>query len=157
MFDLSLIFDGTPPNTAVAVTASRQSTNIIDLLTNRDIGAGNYVEFHVQILQTFLTLTSLTIAFQAAITSGGTYVTLMQTAPIPVASLVAGTEFKYKVPMYQLLELPTTNNGLPYQFLALQYTVGGSNATAGSVFSYMTGGGDQPTTVQYPRGFSIDA
>lgn len=157
MLDLSLIFDGTPPKTGVAITATRQSTNIIDLLTSRDIGAGDEVEFHVLVTQNFATLTSLQIQLQLAITSGGTYRTILETDAIPVANLLAGTEFKYKVPMYQLMELPSANNGLPYQFMALNYVVAGSNATTGAVFAYLTGGGDQPTTVQYPRGFTIDA
>lgn len=157
MIDQSLVFDGTfLPSTGVAITATRVSTNILDLLAFRDVGAGNKLELHVLVTQTFLTNTSLTIELQSAITSGGAYVGLMDSPTYAVANLLAGTElFQYKVPKDQLNR--TGNNGLPFRFFRLNYTIGGSNATAGAVFAYLTGGGDQPTFMNYPRGFTIDA
>lgn len=136
-----------------AITATAASTSIYDVtgagsgnapsmtfglgITNfgADIGAGDGVTVPVAyftVTQTFLTLTSLTIAVQAAPASSnspGSYVTLTQTAAIPAASLVLGATILLPIPPFAPIAPGET---LP-RFYRFNYTVAGSNATAGTI------------------------
>src|ERR1700748_2637762 len=107
MIDATQIFDGTftgtpPVPTGVAITASRVSTNVLDLLTGRDLGADEMLGIHVNVTQTFATLTSLTIDFEVCSTAGGSYKNILSSPALPVAQLVANTEiFRYALPVNQ--------------------------------------------------------
>jgi len=158
MLDLSLIFDGSVATTGTgvptgqAITATAASTNVIDFLANRDVGAGDDLEAHVLVTEAFATLTSLQIAYQTS-ADNATFVNVMLSPVIPVASLVVGALlFRYKVPVFQLLDvLP------PNRYHRLNYTVAGSNATAGKVFSFLTGGGDRQNFVPYGPNYTVGA
>lgn len=133
---------------AQAITATATSTNILDLhmagipvLANlqgaRDIGIGDdpAMKLLVQVGTTFLTLTSLTVAIQGATDNGSgganAFSTYYSSPAIAVASLVAGARlFDMDMPR------PPQGVAMP-RFLQLNYTVAGSNATAGTLNSYL--------------------
>lgn len=159
MFDISDIYDGTfsgtPPAPAgVAITATRDSTNIIDLLVARDLGAGTVLSLHVQVLEAFATLTSLDIEFKVAATSGGSYFTLLAEKAIPVAQLIVGAPiFRYALPLNQVFNATAGVLKAPGRYCKFVYTVNGSNATAGKVFTYQAPLMDRQQTYIYPENY----
>lgn len=90
------------------------------------------IPFLVQVTADFATLTSLTITLEhadnAALSSGNEV--LWSSGAIPAASLVAG----FQVPIHYL------PGNMTKDYLGLRYTVGGSNATAGTIFAGITMG-----------------
>ena len=99
MLDASQIFDGTitaesaPANknsVGVNVTSTAQSTNVLDLLTGRDVGAGNPLGIHVDITTAFTTTNSATLQLQfevsAATNSGFVGLALSPSSPPPNSS-----------------------------------------------------------------------
>lgn len=120
-----------------AITATAISENVIQWPANgipvgeaaaivRNLGAGTPLPVLIQVIETFATLTSLTITIEtadnAALSSGA--VVLASSGAIPAATLVAGHR-------------PTFTRFMPdatlKEFFGLRYTVGGSNATAGKI------------------------
>lgn len=131
IFDKTLLFSD-----AQAITASAISTNVLDTLPpgrvygaaanlTKDIGKGNKIPLLIQVVEDFATLTSLTveIRFSANENMSSSKTVLSQT--IPVADLKAGRNFAFMC-------VPP---GADRRYMAIQYTVGGSNATAGKVTS----------------------
>lgn len=119
-----------------AVTATAISENVINFTDNgivygeaaaipRNLGAGREIPFLIQVTADFATLTSLTITIEsatnAALSSGA--VVHYTSGAIPAASLVAGFKLPVRI-------LPV---GVLGPYLGLRYTVGGSNATAGTI------------------------
>ena len=84
---------------AQAITADAGSTNQIDLSPRAsgvtlDIGPGNPVPLFIQVVETFNNLTSLVVSVQVDEDSSfGSATTVVSTAAIPLASLVAGYKF----------------------------------------------------------------
>ncbi|MCG5241394.1 Bbp16 family capsid cement protein [Azospirillum doebereinerae] len=130
IFDLQSLLSN-----AQAVTASAASTNLVDLKAHgtafghaaplpRDWGKGKKVPLLIQVVETFATLTSLTVSVQvddnAAFSSPKTIAT---TPAVVAADLVAGRQFV----------IDAIPRGSDEQFLRLYYTVAGSNATAGKI------------------------
>lgn len=120
-----------------AVTATAISENVIQWQANgvvpyevatvaRNLGAGSYIPFLIQVTEDFATLTSLTITVEtadnAALSSGAEV--LATTGAIAAASLVAG----YRIPSPQVMPDATLK-----EYFGLRFTVGGSNATAGQI------------------------
>jgi len=109
-----------------AVTATANSTNVIDMgADNSLVTTPNMkdAELWVQVTADFATLTSLTVTLTTDNDEAfGSETTLLSSAAIPAASLVAGYKFKFSM-------LP---EGIE-RYLRLTYTVGGSNATAGTI------------------------
>lgn len=120
-----------------AITATAISTNVLQFLPTgtvpydaaaitRNLGRGTYIPLLLQVTTTFATLTSLTITLEtadnAALSSGA--VVLATTGAIPAASLVAG----FRIPSPTVLPDATLKT-----YLGVRYTVGGSNATAGTI------------------------
>lgn len=158
MLDANLIFDGTlPPAAGAAITVSRASTNVLDMLANRDIGAGMAAPtgLHVKVTQAFTAggAATLQIAYQTS-PDNATFVDIMLSPIIPVASLVLGAPmFIYRVPQFQL-----NDTGTPNRYHRLNYTVATGPMTAGAVFAYLAAGMDQDSSNSvYTSGFSIDA
>jgi len=117
-----------------AVTATAVSTNVIDLGVpgtphravaplNQDIGKGASVPVLIQVTSDFATLTSLTVTVEVSAAAAMTSPVVLASEVILVADLVAGKQTHLQV-------LP---NGADLRYLAVRYTVGGSNATAGTI------------------------
>ena len=122
---------------AQAITATAISTNQINwgvmgimygdaASIPRDLGAGPEVPCLVQVVETFATLTSLTITVEtaddAALTTNVTV--LASTGAIPLASLKAG---------FKPSGLRFMPSGVMKQYYGLRYTVTGANATTGKI------------------------
>jgi hypothetical protein len=145
------------PTVAQAVTATADSTNIIDLgpatgatgiptnaepgaISNptqpfRDIGIGDdpAMKLLVQCTTTWATLTSLVVNFQGAPDNGsggtGSFSTYYATPSIVAANLVAGARLMD-------MDVPRPPPNLPEpRFLKLNFAVTGSNATNANVFA----------------------
>lgn len=125
-----------------AVTATAASTNYMDLgasstvpgapaaLGNK-IGGANEIPLLVQVTANFATLTSLTVSVEVDDnTSFSSARTVAATAAIPAAELVAGY-------ITSLTVLPST---IDERYMRLKYTVGGSNATAGTITASIAAG-----------------
>lgn len=120
-----------------AITASAASTEYIDLGATgtpalnstalaRDIGKGTPVNIRIQVTETFATLTSLKVAVQTDDNSSfSSAAVALETEAIPVASLVAGYVFNIQW-------FPRRTNE---RYVRLNFTVAGSNATAGKIFA----------------------
>lgn len=131
IIDSLLQFSPTPQ----AITASSASVDQIDLgplgqgQTIRDIGVGYTQYLVVRTVAAFNTLTSLTFTLQTddnAAFSSATQV--WASAAIPLASLTANR-------VQAIVPLPP---GVPIErFLRMNYTVGGTNPTQGSVEAFI--------------------
>jgi len=118
-----------------AITVTAASTNVIDLGATgtvlggsnalvRDIGRGAPIPILIQVTVDFATLTSLQVTLQAAHVVGfGESYTIAQTPAVVAAELVAGFQFP-------IIYVPIRTDK---RFFRLNYTVAGSNATAGAV------------------------
>lgn len=131
IFDLQTLLSN-----AQAITASKESDNVIDLGPIaggivRDIGKGEPIPIRIQVVEDFATLTSLTIAMQVDDNTGFSSPKTVWTSPaIGVATLKKGYVI---VPEY----IP---RGADERYLRLYYTVGGSNASAGKITAGVTMG-----------------
>lgn len=143
MIDATQIFDGTFSGTPAvptgdAITVSRASTNVLDMLAARDLGAGSILGVHIAVLQAFATLTSLDIEFQVS-ADNTNWFTILAEKTIPVAQLIVGAPiFRYDWPLNQVFNATAGVLKAPGRYYRLNYTVNGSTATAGTVFSYVT-------------------
>lgn len=157
MIDQTLLFDGTLPNTGIAVTATRVSTNVIDVLTARDIAAGNDITLNVLVTTAFTTTNSATlqVQFETCATAGGSYVAL-QLSPVYAASnLIAGSMLaKYVLAPNQLNNGTTGIIAAPGEFLRLTYTVGTGVFSAGAVMAWLTATPDQTRYYTYPKNYT---
>lgn len=131
-----MIFDATNLfSDQQAITATAVSTNVIDLgatdtpkhavnAITRDIGKGKPIALRVQVTEDFATLTSLTVTVQKDTVEGfGSPETVAVSPAIPVADLVAGYVFP----------LPAVVRGQDQRYMRLNYTVAGTNASAGKI------------------------
>lgn len=149
MLDANNLFE---PVTGTAITASADSTNTLDMLVNRDVGAGAMLEIHVQTLQAFTAAgaATLQISLQGS-TDNATFNDILVSPVYPKASLVAGIGlFRYTFPVYQL------NETAPGRYYKLRYTVATGPFTAGKLTAYLTGMFDRNVFYAYPRNFATD-
>lgn len=103
------------------ITGTADSENIIELPKRSNFGQP--LRILIQVTETFLTLTSLTIDVETdALAAFGSPTTIFTGTAIGVADLVAGYNF-------ELSFMPRENE----EFIRLEMTVGGSNATAGQI------------------------
>ena len=118
-----------------AVTATALSTNVLDLRATgtpyghaaalrRNLGAGPGIPIRAQVTEDFATLTSLTLTLETSDAENMTSSTVhVSSGAVGVASLKKGW-------LFPVLWLPF---GPHLRYLALRYTVGGSNATTGKI------------------------
>lgn len=127
-------------SSAQAITASAASTDIIDLGSSRDIGAGDPLEIIVVVDTTFTAggAATLDIALQTDTSSGfGSAVTLASTGATALASLAAGASLaRFKVPRGTL------------RYLRLYYTVATGPMTGGAITAGVSIG--RQDTAEYP-------
>lgn len=157
MLDLSLIFDGTAPNTPVAITNTRVSTNVIDWLSARDVGADTPLALHVAILTAFTTTNSATLQVQYEVcsTAGGTFLPLILSPVVAATELIVGCPiFRYDLPVNQEKNATLGILNAPGRFGRLTYTVGTGVFSAGAVFSYITPRQDRNQYYSYPNNYT---
>lgn len=114
---------------AQAITADAGSTNQIDLSPRasgviRDIGPGQNVPLLIQVVEAFNNLTSLVVSVQVDEDSAfGSPTTVVSTAAIPLAQLVAGYAFN-------LDYVPRLSNE---RYMRLFYDITGTAPTTGKI------------------------
>ena len=159
MIDASLVFDGTTatdPPVPAAITTSRVSTNVIDLLVARDVGTADVLGLHVDVMTAFTGGTSLQIDFEVCATAGGSYLPLVFSPVIPAAQLIVGAPiFRYGVPLNQVLNATAGVLAAPGRFIRLNYTVVGTFST-GAVFSYLNAAKDRTAFYTYPSNYTVN-
>lgn len=157
MIDATMILDGTLPNVGAAVTTTRVSTNIIDLGSASDVGAGEPLGIHVLVTTTFVGGTSLQVSLESCATSGGSYVALILSPVILTANLVAGVSgseiFRYAIPPNEANNATAGVLGAPGQFLRLRYTVVGT-FSAGAVMAWVAPRQDRNVFTAYPKNYT---
>lgn len=138
---------------AQAVTSTAVSTDTIDLLQNRDVGAGNdlYAIFTVDTAAT--AAGAATVNFQVISSASASLTSptvLAQTDAIPKTDLTAGRK-----PIAVRIS-PQVLNSLPIgqRYLGVQYTVGTGPLTAGAFTCYITDS-DVSVNKNYPSGFTV--
>lgn len=128
-----------------AITASADSTNVIDLgvagtpygaaaALNDDVGKGNKIPILIQVTEAFNNLTSLTINIStgAATTLG----TTIASQTIALANLVVGKQINIDV-------LP---EGITERYLGIEYVVTGSAPSTGKITAGITMGNQTNVT-----------
>jgi hypothetical protein len=109
-----------------AVTATAVSTNVIDTGANaKNLGGGQEMVFEAVVDTAFATLTSLKVTLQDS-ADNSSYATLVDGVAIAAASLTPGRT---------LLRCTVPNTHRRY--LRANYTVAGSDATAGKVNAHL--------------------
>jgi len=138
---------------AQAVTSTAVSTDTIDLLQNRDVGAGKdlYAIFTVDTAAT--AAGAATVNFQVISSASASLTSptvLAQTDAIPKTDLTAGRK-----PITVRIS-PQVLNSLPIgqRYLGVQYTVGTGPLTAGAFTCYITDS-DVSVNKNYPSGFTV--
>jgi len=161
MLDASQIFSGSAPATGQAITATAVSTNVLDLLAGRDIGAGNNngmgQQLHCQVITAFDNgaTPTLQIAVQAAPDNGsgspGTYYDLLFSPVLTGAQLIVGARvFRVAWPDIQL-KFPAGDTN-PMRFLRLNYTVASGPFTTGSILAYLAA--EREERLIYPNNYT---
>ncbi|TDX30761.1 hypothetical protein DFO67_10416 [Modicisalibacter xianhensis] len=126
IFDSTVLFsDGQ------AITATANSTNVVDLGVSRDIGKGVPVPLLIQVTEDFNNLVDLTVTVQTDTDEAfGAPTTLATSGAIPLADLVAGYQFP-------LQYMPTGTE----RYVRVTYTVSGATApTQGKVTAGVVAG-----------------
>jgi hypothetical protein len=142
LIDQFLVFDQGTYSTTTGMTGANQfgsgatttSTNTIDLLNARDIGAGTNGDMADLTVQWNITTayaggTSVNFQIQGS-TDNTTFVTYAETGAIAIASLTAGTRLKLKMPIVN------PDGGPAPRYLRLAYVNVGAN-TAGAVLAWL--------------------
>lgn len=151
IFDRFLAF-----SSAQAVTATAVSTDILDLVNERDIGIGAQELTVVVYTTTALTSggsTTLVVALQTAPDSSGspgTYITIAQSPTIAIADIAAAGSKVAEIRIPATIPQTAANLG---RFLRLNYTVAVSDFTAGAFTAYIVGAHDNVPT--YPAGVIV--
>jgi hypothetical protein len=129
-----------------AVTATALSTNVIDIGSARNIGAGDDLYLYIQTNTAAAAAGNATVNFQLqtsqaqALTSP---VTVLDSGAIPIASLGANSCLKLKLPTSPAFQ----------EFLALNFLVTNGPLTAGAFSATITRNVDDSAV--YPSGFNI--
>ena len=118
-----------------ALTATRASTDSLDLVNARDLGFSYGTEPEL-IIRTLVTTalvsggsSTLTLSFQGS-TDGNTWTTYVSSPAIAKADLVAG----YR---YDMAWAPRLSGGAMPQYIRMYYTVGTTDFTAGALSSFV--------------------
>jgi len=131
-----MIFDNTLLlSNQQAITADAASTNVIDLGATgtpfggtaviRDIGIGKEMELSVIVTQTFTNLTTMNIKVQTDDNSSfSSATTVYQSGEIPLATLVAGYQFKCPY---------SFGRGVNERYVRLYYDITGTAPDAGKI------------------------
>ena len=123
-----------------AITATAVSTDKIDLRgaapQNRDIGGAKQLYMNVHVAENFATATSLTIQIVSSANADlSSHHILAATDAIPIANLVTSRKdpISLAIPPHALIA-----DAKGRRYLGARYLIGGSNATAGKVTTFIT-------------------
>jgi hypothetical protein len=122
-----------------AITATAASTDVVDLGSSRDVGAGEPLYVLVQVTQSFDALTSLTIALQTSATENFASPVQLTARTVALAGLTAGATFSVG---------PVPGGTLRY--VRLYYTVTGTTPTTGKITAGLGVEGVHQDTAIYP-------
>jgi len=139
MLDITQIFDGTPPSTGAAITTTRVSTNTLDMLIGRELGATEPLGVHVDVLTAFTAGGAATLRVDLEVSADNvTFYSIIESPLIPVAQLIAGERiFRYALPVNQVLNATTGVLNAPGRYYRLNYTVATGPMLTGTVFAYL--------------------
>lgn len=124
LFDAKLLMSN-----AQAITASAASTDIIDRGDSKDVGRGGDIPLVIQVVESFNTLTSLTIDLQTDDSSGFGAARSLYQIVVPLADLKLG----YQTPV---ITLPQKTK----RYLRVNYTVTGTAPTTGKITAGVVAG-----------------
>ncbi len=146
ILDASLAFDG--PGWQ-AITATRDSTNVIDLSVQRDMAPGTpmYLVLISDGLFAAAGAATCSIAFRGSI-DNATYFTYSQGTVLSIAQMNAGGYF---LPITIPRPLATASMPVP-RYYKIAYTVATGPFTAGAVQAYLALSRDD--IIAYPSGYS---
>lgn len=158
MIDSSLLFEGSVAASGVvsgtAITVSRVSTNVLDMLANRDVGIFPGLAVSFDIVQAFTAAgaATLVIDYQTS-ADNATFVTIFSSPAYPVANLTVGANiFRVDVPRMNYPDI-----GTPNRYHRLNYTVATGPMTAGAVVAYLGPSQDIRGFTVYPRNYNTPA
>ena len=124
LFDAKLLMSN-----AQVITASAASTDIIDRGDSKDVGRAGDIPLVIQVVESFNTLTSLTIDLQTDDSSGFGAARSLYQIVVPLADLKLG----YQTPV---ITLPQKTK----RYLRVNYTVTGTAPTAGKITAGVVAG-----------------
>lgn len=154
MIDSTLLLSGTldASNTLTgqALTGTAASTLSLDLGSNRDIGAAQYINFNFLVTEALDLLTSLQFVIQSS-ADDASFVDLLLSPAILLANLTVGRHLIYTLPRKQLND---PDAGTPNRYLRANYVVAGTNPANGAVACWVTGGEKGDAFEAYPSNFS---
>ena len=124
LFDAKLLMSN-----AQVITASAASTDIIDRGDSKDVGRAGDIPLVIQVVESFNTLTSLTIDLQTDDSSGFGAARSLYQIVVPLADLKLG----YQTPV---ITLPQKTK----RYLRVNYTVTGTAPTVGKITAGVVAG-----------------
>lgn len=155
LLDALLEFDA---YTGVAITVTRDSTNILDMKNQRDMGVGdNPLELLIQVITAFTAAgaATLTVELKAAKDNAGvpgTFYPQITSAAYAVAQLTAGRELlRAPLPSWDIAAAGDALN-VP-RFYKLTYTVATGPMTAGTIAAYLVPKGNRQNNRAYPKNY----
>ena len=141
ILDSSLAFDGTvaAPTTPVAITVTRDSTNILDMGVDRDISPGTPVYLNIISNGAFAAAgaATLTIEFQGAPNSGGSpgsWTTYASTPALSIAQMNSALSHVFPI----AVPSPPSGAVSTPRFYKLVYTVATGPFTAGAILAFLS-------------------
>lgn len=159
ILDYNYLFDGSASaaggvvgiSIATAAGSTQVSSNIIDLVNARDMGIGDSPALKIMVICTAAMTSTGAATFQVRAqgsTDNVTYTTYAETANMIASSYAAGA----KIAQFDWPGINPDTGALP-RYLRLQYAVGVSSISAGSVISAIVLGRDD--TRGYPPGVTV--
>lgn len=149
-----MIIDGNLQfSSSQAVTATADSTNVVDLLNAGDLGAGEDLRVAIVVITTATAAGAATLNIQLVGAANGDAAfgspqIIDETSPIPKANLTAGARFELNVP-----RIWQNAGGLAsIRYLKLTYTVATGPLTAGAFSANIVK--DNQDNRSYPANFA---